>query len=126
MLRRPPEQRRNVVAGMGVVRGQKGIVQIEFADRGAVGPRGPFRRNALRPGQSEHGSARLERMRLGLRPRAVTTGRRATEAAATAALSIMRLPIISSTSVLDRAPGRRQRPRSSRPVVRRGRAARPI
>jgi len=49
------QHRRNVVAGMRIVRGKKRVVEIELADGDAVGPGGPFRRNALRPRQPEHG-----------------------------------------------------------------------
>jgi hypothetical protein len=37
------QHRRDVVAGMGIVRGQIRIVEVEFADRDAIGPRRPFR-----------------------------------------------------------------------------------
>ena len=94
---RDREQRRNVVAGMRIVRRQKRVVKIQFADRDAIGPGGPFRRHALRPLQSEHRRAGLKRMGYAW-ARALATGRRAIEAAATAALSMRRLPIISATS----------------------------
>ena len=64
------QHRRNVVAGMRIVRGEERVVEIEFADGHAVGPGGPFRRNPLRPRQPEHGGSRVVRMRLGLRSRA--------------------------------------------------------
>ena len=60
---RDREQRRNVVAGMRIIRRQKRVVKIQFAHRDAIGPGRPFRRDALRPRQSEHGRAGLKRMR---------------------------------------------------------------
>ena len=62
------EDRRNVVAGMRVVGGQERVVEIQFAHCNAVGPGGPFRRDALVLVQPEHCRAGLEWMRLGLRP----------------------------------------------------------
>ena len=67
---RDREQRRNVVAGMRIVRRQKRVVKIQFTDRDAIGPGGPFRRHALGPLQSEHRRAGLKRMGYGLGSRA--------------------------------------------------------
>ena len=96
-LLRHRQHRRNVVAGVRIIGGEKRVVEIEFANGDAVGPCRPFRRKrwlAARPkivAPDCLGCA-------SACARAVTTGCRAIEAAATAALSMMRLPIISATS----------------------------
>ena len=52
---RDGEDRRNVVAGMGVIRREKRVVEIQFAYRDAIGPCRPFRRNTLALVEAEHG-----------------------------------------------------------------------
>ena len=91
------QHRRDVVAGVGIVRGQKRIVEIEFADRDAIGPCRPFRLITLTLGSPKI-VAPCACGCASACARAVMTGCRAIEAAATAALSMMRLPIISATS----------------------------
>ena len=71
------QDRRDVVAGMRVVGGQERVVEIEFAHRDAVRPGRPFRRDALRLRQAEHGRARLEADGPSAWARALATGRRA-------------------------------------------------
>ncbi len=41
------QDRRDVIAGVGVVRGEEGVVVVQFAHGYAVGPRGPFGGDAL-------------------------------------------------------------------------------
>ncbi len=53
------KDRRDVVAGMRVVLGQERVVHIEFAHRGAVRPRRPFRTDTLSRGHAEHGGGVL-------------------------------------------------------------------
>ena len=96
------QHRRDVVAGMRVVGGEERIVEIEFAHRDAIGPGRPFR---LRRAGCLAGRRPSRRAPDGCAcacARAVATGWRAIEAAATAALSMMRLPIISATSASTR------------------------
>src|SRR6266480_657833 len=64
------QQRRNIVAGMRIVRRQEGVVKIQFTNGNAVGPGRPFRRNALRTAQAKHRCTWLIGMRFGLRSRA--------------------------------------------------------
>ena len=92
------QDRRDVVAGVGVVGRQEGVVQVELAHRGAVRPGRPFRREALRRRHAEDGGAALLRGWPSAMARAETTGRRLTEAMATEALSMIRLMIIACTS----------------------------
>jgi hypothetical protein len=49
------QQRRNVVAGVGVFGGEEGVMVIQLAHRHAVGPGGPFRRGPVL--DAEHGGA---------------------------------------------------------------------
>ena len=63
------QHRRDVVAGVRVIRGQKRIVEIEFADRDAIGPRRPFRLITLAARQPEDPRALCLRMRFRLRAR---------------------------------------------------------
>ena len=56
------EDGRNVVAGMRIIRGQKRVVHVEFADSGAVGPGGPLRTEALPGVYAEDGCAGGARM----------------------------------------------------------------
>ena len=53
------QDRRDVVAGVGVIRGQERVVEVEFADRDAVGPRRPFRLITLAARQPEDRRALL-------------------------------------------------------------------
>ena len=63
------QHRRDVVAGVRIIRGQKRVVEIEFADRDAVGPCRPFRLITLAARQPEDRRALRLRMRLRLRAR---------------------------------------------------------
>lgn len=47
------QQRRNIVAGMGMICGKERIVVVELPHRDPVRPRGPFRRDPLYLGNSE-------------------------------------------------------------------------
>ncbi len=60
---RDREDRRDVVAGMRVIGGEKRIVHVQLSHRGAVGPGGPFRGDAFGGGDAEHGGAVLVRTR---------------------------------------------------------------
>ena len=115
------EDRRDVVAGMRVLGGQEGVVEVEFTHRDAVGPGRPLRRVASV--DAEHRGAvagagapapgRGRRRPGGGSPRPRTT----------AALSMIRLTIISAVSAGPR-PGRRRPRRSSRPGARGGESPR--
>lgn len=90
------EQRRDVVARVGVVGRQVGVVVVEFAHRRAVGPGGPL-------GVIRCGAPKTEAPRRGARwaaawARATATGRRSREATATEALSITRLTAMAALS----------------------------
>ena len=60
------EDRRDVVAGVGVFGGEEGVMEVEFADRDAIGPGGPFRGEAFVQRQSEDCGTGGERVGLGL------------------------------------------------------------
>ena len=92
------QHRRDVVAGVGVVRGEEGVVHVELAHRRAVRPGRPFRRDAASAPRRIRSRRRL--LRRGRAPcaRAETTGARLIAAMATAALSMIRLMIIAATS----------------------------
>ena len=62
------DQGRDVVAGMGVIGGEVGVVEIQFAHRGSVGPGRPFGLEPLIPAEPEHRPAARARMGQGLRP----------------------------------------------------------
>ena len=112
------QDRRDVVAGVGVVGRQERVVEVELADRGAVRPGGPFRGEALAAGMPKMVAPPASG---GRAPGAGgDDGAAVTEAMATEALSMIRLMIISSTSSSTR-PGRRRQPRSSRRADRRDR-----
>jgi len=66
---RDGEDRRDVVAGVGVFRGEERVVEVELPHGNAVGPGGPLGRHRPISGQAEDGSARRVRMTLGLRTR---------------------------------------------------------
>ena len=51
------QEGRDVVAGMAIVGGQKGVVEVELADRGAVGPGGPFGVDPEFGAEAEEGGA---------------------------------------------------------------------
>ena len=66
-------ERRDVVAGVGVVGGQEGVVEIQFAHRDAVGPGRPFRRIAAASDAEDPGPllrAMRQRLHAGHRDRA--------------------------------------------------------
>ena len=60
------QERRDVVAGMGVVGGQESVVKIQFPDGGAVGPRGPFGMDFGRGREAEHRCTAIPRMQQSL------------------------------------------------------------
>ena len=90
--------RRDVVARVGVVRSQEGVVVVEFTDRDAVRPGGPLGGDALFDaedlGPLAAGGGAVGQ---GLGP-AATIGARFSEAMATEALSMTRLITMSVTS----------------------------
>ena len=95
------KDRRDVVAGMAVIGGEEGVVHVELAHRGAVGPGRPFRADAGAVGQAEDRGALRGSGECGCASamsRADMQGWRLTLAIATAALSMTRLTIISSVS----------------------------
>jgi hypothetical protein len=61
------ENRRNIVSRMRIVGSQKGVVEIEFTHRHAVGPSRPLGRHHVVTGQSENRRAGLMPVRLRLR-----------------------------------------------------------
>ena len=60
-LLRHRQDRRDVVAGMAVVGGEEGVVHVQLAHRGAVGPGCPFRAYAHAPIHAEHRGTRATR-----------------------------------------------------------------
>ena len=74
LLLRDGQRRRNIVAGMGVVGGEEGIVIIQFAHRGAVRPGRPFGAETLIRRHAEDRRAAVARVadrhRAGIRHRA--------------------------------------------------------
>ena len=67
-LLRDRDQRRDVVAGVGVLGGQKGVVEIQFAHRDAVGPGRPLGRVAAVDTEHRRARRRRSRMRHSLVP----------------------------------------------------------
>ncbi len=63
------QDRRDIVAGMGIVGCQERVVEVEFANSGAVGPGRPFRMKPLIIWHTENGRAAVPGMRQSLRPR---------------------------------------------------------
>jgi hypothetical protein len=60
------QQRRDVVAGVGEVGGQEGVVEVELAHGGAVGPGGPLGRDPRPGAEAEHGRPAVARVGQGL------------------------------------------------------------
>ena len=60
------QQRRDVVAGVGEVGGQEGVVEVELAHRGAVGPGGPLGGYPRPRAEAKHGRPAVARMGQGL------------------------------------------------------------
>jgi hypothetical protein len=60
------QDRGDVVTRVRVLLREEGVVEVELADRDAVGPGGPLRRDRVRQRQAEDGSARLHGVTLRL------------------------------------------------------------
>ena len=91
------QQRRDVVAGVGEVGGQEGVVEVELAHGGAVGPGGPLGRHPGPGAEAEHGRP-PSRGWARAWARAAAGGSRSRAATATATSSSTRLAAISATS----------------------------
>nr|BFF20096.1 hypothetical protein GCM10025730_36170 [Promicromonospora thailandica] len=65
---RDGQDRRDVVARVGVLGGEEGVVEVELPDGDAVRPGGPLGAARGLGGQAEHGGPRRVGVRLGLRP----------------------------------------------------------
>ena len=68
-LLRDRENRRDIIARMRVISGQKRVVKIKLAHRGAVRPGGPFRAYAMTFGQTEQCRPAVAQMRIRHRAR---------------------------------------------------------
>ena len=96
------EDRRDVIARVGVVRGQERVVVVQFADGHAVGPGCPFRGDALADAEHQRRPCRpADGPWVSACARAATIGARFSEAMATEALSMIRLITMSVTSGSD-------------------------
>ncbi len=56
-LLRHGKERRDRIAGMGVIGGKEGVVEIELAHRGGIGPGGPFGADRQRRGEADQRGA---------------------------------------------------------------------
>ena len=91
------DQRRDVIAGMRIVRREECVVKIKLAHRGGVGPGGPFRGDG-QLGARPKRVAPLGRRLASAMARAAATGLRLMAASATPALSMIRAATSSAVS----------------------------